>query len=548
MDTLHGQNGVEEQDTYDYDAIDAPLSVSDNERRLHVRAYNHWTSLLGKRLLPSIEDLNPEELADFGPNSVLLDFSLGVENPAIVYIGSALREECGIDSHVERIADVHPRSLVSRLTDHYLQIIANAAPIGFEAEFTNQRDAEILYRGILMPFSSDDETIDFIYGVISWKEVASDAVSNAINAEIAGALQMPSPAPVAPMWADGPGAEPEPPEAYVESEGETAEIDDFGFDEATDISAFIEEATPVTDELDLGAYSSETEQSEELDLGKFEAESDELDLGNFEEEDDALDLESFAEEFDEPISNLPDLEAYKVMQDEAPAPASVVATTLAAVSSDSALPELSDVLDVREADLDLGDALDLARQSAVEARETDARSRAALYRAVGHAYDFALSARTAPEEYEAMLAKNNIVAQERSPMTAVVKLVFGADYEKTRLAEYATALEYAFAHSLPRGTLARQLAFYQGGLKGLVQDMRSARRDGEVKPSRRIERARHKLLRAQPIATSDLAVDADGLAVAIVRREADGSLSILGTIETEARAAQMVMIEAVRKR
>ena len=50
-----------------------------------------------------------------------------------------------------------------------MQIIANRAPIGFEAEFANQREKTICYRGILMPFSSDGETIDFIYGVINWK-------------------------------------------------------------------------------------------------------------------------------------------------------------------------------------------------------------------------------------------------------------------------------------------------------------------------------------------------------------------------------------------
>ena len=67
------------------------------------------------------------------------------------------------------IADVPSRSLLSRLTDHYMQIIANRAPVGFEAEFENQRGENICYRGILMPFSSDGEAIDFIYGVINWK-------------------------------------------------------------------------------------------------------------------------------------------------------------------------------------------------------------------------------------------------------------------------------------------------------------------------------------------------------------------------------------------
>ena len=63
--------------------------------------------------------------------------------------------------------------LLSRITDHYMQIIANRAPIGFEAEFVNDRGINIMYRGILLPYSSDDDTIDFIYGVINWKEAAS---------------------------------------------------------------------------------------------------------------------------------------------------------------------------------------------------------------------------------------------------------------------------------------------------------------------------------------------------------------------------------------
>src|SRR5690606_12439154 len=89
---------------------------------------------------------------------------------------------------ISHVGDVPARSLLSRLTDHYLQIIANAAPIGFEAEFVNQRGAELLYRGILMPFSSDDETIDFVFGVINWKEVASREETDALEREVGEAL------------------------------------------------------------------------------------------------------------------------------------------------------------------------------------------------------------------------------------------------------------------------------------------------------------------------------------------------------------------------
>lgn len=60
-----------------------PSPVGQDERRMQVRAYNHWASLLDNRNFPAIEDLDPEALPDFGPYSVLLDFTGGIENPAI---------------------------------------------------------------------------------------------------------------------------------------------------------------------------------------------------------------------------------------------------------------------------------------------------------------------------------------------------------------------------------------------------------------------------------------------------------------------------------
>ena len=51
-----------------------PPEIGVDERRMHVRAYNYWVSLLKGRAFPSIEDVEPENLAHFGPHSVLLDF------------------------------------------------------------------------------------------------------------------------------------------------------------------------------------------------------------------------------------------------------------------------------------------------------------------------------------------------------------------------------------------------------------------------------------------------------------------------------------------
>ena len=185
--------------------VDGPrLDIGADERRMHVRAYNHWVSLLHGRAYPAIDDLDPADVSDFGANGVLLDFSAGVENPAIAFVGRALREECAIDTSITHIAQVPSRSLLSRLTDHYLQIIANTAPIGFEAEFVNARGHNTLYRGILMPFSSHGESIDFIYGVINWKELVDDATQATLGDELAAAVRTGPAASAALAWADGP--------------------------------------------------------------------------------------------------------------------------------------------------------------------------------------------------------------------------------------------------------------------------------------------------------------------------------------------------------
>ncbi len=111
----------------EYDAVsaaaephsDVSMAIGADERRMHVRAYNYWCSLLEGRDFPSIEDLEPGNIEDFGPHSVLLDFTEGRDNPATPYIGTAIREECGIGDDIKSIADV-PEPLAAVAPDRPL--------------------------------------------------------------------------------------------------------------------------------------------------------------------------------------------------------------------------------------------------------------------------------------------------------------------------------------------------------------------------------------------------------------------------------------------
>ena len=153
---------AQEMDTSGLDSIA-------RERRMHVRAYEYWVSLRNGRACPSIHELEPGKIADFGSHSVLLDFSRSTTNPGLTFIGRALREECGILYGIRNVADVPERSLLSRLTEECGQILERKTPLSFENEFLNHKGESVSFRGVLMPLSSDGQTINFVYGVINWK-------------------------------------------------------------------------------------------------------------------------------------------------------------------------------------------------------------------------------------------------------------------------------------------------------------------------------------------------------------------------------------------
>ncbi|MDE2437625.1 MAG: hypothetical protein KGM49_15330 [Sphingomonadales bacterium] len=172
--------------------------------------------------------------------------------------------------------------------------------------------------------------------------------------------------------------------------------------------------------------------------------------------------------------------------------------------------------------------LEDARSQAAAARLSEERSKVALYRAVSSAYDFSLLAAAAPDDFAAVLAKGGIIPQQRAPMVAVVKLVFGGGYDKTRLSEYAAALELAHRRSLPKGGLLDFLLTEPGGLKGVVALERALRkgapmlqRHERTSPRAAIVRA----LRAMPTRTLDdfVATD-DEFTLMLVRRMSDGAL------------------------
>jgi hypothetical protein len=337
-----------------------------------------------------------------------------------------------------------------------MQILANQAPIGFEAEFVNQRESTILYRGILLPFSSDDDTIDFIYGVINWKELADQRTTDALLLEIDQALEE-TPHEVRhdelTDWADGP----------------------------TDTMPNFAELGDDDNVLDLGAFAAETE----ADDPAFPAPQ----FGALEAEADASDLPALYH---------------------------------------------AEPAEVDAADMGLADWLASARELAEAASGSEDRTRQALYAAIGRAYDFSLAANDAPEEFNELVADYGLTVQDRAPMTPVVKLVFGADYDKTRLTEYATALSHAHRVGIARGSLGQYLASAPGGLKGIVGEERRAKRaeagvDEVVRDTPREALAR-KLRKLESFPLDAVSAEGNEFTLLVARRLPTGEVVLLGEV------------------
>ncbi len=142
--------------------------AADQERRITYSLYENWEAIAGKTGIPMLKGMRQEDIAPFKDNLVLLDLRNESSPPKFQVIGKKLKLDLDIELTNKPINKVPRRTMLSRVSDHYLEVIANRAPIAFEAEFVNTDQEKALYRGILLPFSDDNKRINFILGGVRW--------------------------------------------------------------------------------------------------------------------------------------------------------------------------------------------------------------------------------------------------------------------------------------------------------------------------------------------------------------------------------------------
>ena len=369
-------------------------SISATERRRHATVFNYWLSIRGDKQLPPIRDLDPLEISDAGPCSLLLEM-IGGEDADIRHLGQAIK----LGAQVDKVSEAPSPSLLSCIAGRLPIVAATKQPFAFEEEFEADSGTTRCWV-TLLPFSASGTLIDYVYGFVSLEPPA-------------GLVE----------------EEPEPePEAEMAPEPE--EIEQPAEPVAEDAGAIAE---PATEEPEVAEEPiSEPEQAFEPEP---EPEPEAAPAGTQAPGFSTKLFESLAQVsgfYGRAAGAEPSLPDEPVVQDE----------------PKQAKPTAEGPLETKLAEV---------RAKADEARMAKLRSNLALYEGLGAAYDFALDAEEHPEEYLKIVQEQGLKIQLRSPMAPVVKLAFDGMCDDSMIGQLETVLAWAFEQELPRGSLAERI-------------------------------------------------------------------------------------------
>jgi hypothetical protein len=432
-------------------------TLSAAERRRHASVLNYWLSVRGDKEFPPLHDLDPLELSDAGPNSILMELISGGHDAEIRHLGEALRDE----AWPERIIDAPNPSVLACIAKKLPIVAISRDFLAFEDEYETA-EGKTRCSVTLLPLSAGGAWVDYVYALVSTdtgagkaaKDTPKRAKASEPEPEVAEeeeieeiVAQEPVDEPAEPDEVEPVAEDNEEPvatlnEAEPEAEPQPVAKSGPGFSKLLDSIAGLTGfygSQPVKVEPVIEAQPAVEEDFNEEPVAD-EASLEEPDAENVAEEErvveEALAVTPVADEAvaDEEIEELAEEPAAEQPAPEPEQPPAPVA------SEGSLQNKLTDV-----------------RSKADEARMARLRANAALYEGLSAAYDFALDAEDAPEEYLRLVEAQGLKIQLRSPMKPVVKLAFAGMCDEGTIKQLEAVLAWAFDEELPRGALAERI-------------------------------------------------------------------------------------------
>ena len=421
-------------------------TISPPERRKHASVYNYWLSIRGERQFPPIRDLDPLEISDAGPFSLLLEMIGGGEDADIRHIGHAIKG--GFE--VQKIGEAPNPSLLSCVATRLPVVAACRDAFAFEDEFETAEGKRRCWV-TLLPFSATGTWIDYVYGFVSLDGVPE------LSAEMAEETEAAFEVAVAEVT-----------EQPVDEPLEVENLEEVAEEEIVEPAQIAQAAGRLTSEGGLEPLDLEDVQDAERPISLEEAAVPTPPTKPSISEKFFETLANVGGFYGRPVEIELDVETASLESWEAeaaPGRAEPVATNDPQPSDEGPPPEASLRADdpaspTKTNPMSEGTLLTKltdVRAKADEARLAKLRANAALYEGLSAAYDFALDAEDSPEEYLKLVQAEGLKIQLRSPMRPVAKLAFDGMCDETTIEQLEAILAWAFEEELPRGSLADRI-------------------------------------------------------------------------------------------
>jgi hypothetical protein len=390
------------------------------ERRKHASVFNYWLSIRGDREFPPIRDLDPLEISDAGPFSVLLEM-IGAEDAEIRHLGQAIDG----DVEVAKLSDAPNSSVLYCIASRIPVVVACRQPFAFEDELKTP-DGKKRCWVTLLPFSATGTWIDYIYGFVS---LDPPPELDAVEEQVAGPIEEMLEPESEPELVDETSG-PQPVQAQEELQPNSVE-QNAAADDEPEVEARTEPEPPAKPARESAAASKPNFSAKVLESL--------ANVGGF---------------YGRNVQVEPELPAVPVTAEERES--GKQSSKLNSSTEETMETKLTDV-----------------RAKADEARMAKLRSNIALYEGLSAAYDFALDAEERPEEYLKLVEAQGLKIQLRSPMKPVVRLAFDGMCDDSTIAQLEAVLAWALKMDLPRGSLGDRIEA-EGGIGPILNGQASA--------------------------------------------------------------------------
>ena len=423
--------------------LDAFKTIDPAERQKHEAVLEYWLSIRADRELPPLRDLDPLEISDAAPSSLLLELIGGGEDAEIRHCGEKLKSGAAVD----KIGEAPRPSLLSSIARKLAIVAVSRNCLAFEDDFTVDGAATRCWV-TLLPFSAAGAWVDYVYAYVSCGPAGAESVEVEVPAEEAEVAEVPV-------------AEVEVAESVeTEEPAEEAEVAESLEDDVLELEVVIED----DEEVEQTAEAVQNSKVDAVEVGEVVAEPAEP----------AKEAPGFTFDAKAAAKGFYGTQAVKVepvMPTPPPAPAAKPKPIEPEVA-EAPVEEPQDIEPVEEIEAaaeeqpqpvtsavegSLQSKLTDVRAKADEARAAKLRANAALYEGLGAAYDFALDAEDSPEEYLKLVEAKGLKIQLRSPMRPVVKLAFEGMCDDSTIAQLEAVLAWAIDQELPRGSLAQRI-------------------------------------------------------------------------------------------